>query len=77
MGYTYVGDTSLYRLTIPEMARLYEAHRAITERKEADIEAQKRQAEGKPAGGIRRRPPAQPRESDKQALREFEQRHAG
>lgn len=37
-GYTYVGPNSFYRLTLPEMFRLYEGFTAYKDREEAAAE---------------------------------------
>jgi hypothetical protein len=35
MGYTYVGPTSIYKLTLPEMSRLQRGYREFKQREEA------------------------------------------
>lgn len=59
MGYTFVGDTSLYELTLPEVRVLAEGKRAKQKKKA--------QESGQTTGtGVHERAPGEDRESDKQ-----------
>lgn len=78
MGYRYIGPCSIYKLTIPEIARLY---RAWSDRKqhEAD-ETQRKEHEQyqrlKRSGADVSHPRAgQPRESDWKAMDRFKREH--
>lgn len=78
MGYRYIGPTSFYRLTIPEIARLYRAwsDRKQHEADEAERKEQEQYQKLKRSGTDVSRPGAgQPRESDWKAMERFKREH--
>lgn len=71
-GYQYIGPTSLYKLTIPEMARLYKGWRSTQEKEQAA------ESGGTQNSDIERRQQYNahsPRESDWDAYNEFRDQH--
>lgn len=74
-GYSYIGDASLYRLTLPEMARLYNGWRTMKEAEAAQRTAAMQSGSNsqQEAANPHRKAHGQPRDSDWKAMREFGQ----